>query len=170
VITRVHLILAVLALCTVLYLSHRLAVVRADLATEHALRLKEQRDTASALAAAQATARKAEHDQAVRFAQLDAQHQQELADAQRSSDRVIADLQSGALRLRQRLAAAAAAGAGHTGAAAASSGADEGTGLRPEDAGFLVRLADSADADIRALQAVVLDDRQLCGAAAQQKD
>ena len=134
-------------------LALRLDAAHGDLATEHSARL-----AAEETAAAEAAVRKTEQEQAARFALLDAQHQAELDDAKTSSDRVIADLRSGALKLRQRLATATANDSPEVAAGTGSS--DESPGLRPADAGFLVRLADSCDADIRAAQAVIADDRR----------
>lgn len=79
------------------------------------------------------------------------------ADALAARESTIADLRSGALRLRDHWtcprvpAVEAGTGAG---------GRDEATDLRQAGAADLVRLADEADADIRACQAVIAADRE----------
>lgn len=73
-------------------------------------------------------------------------------DAQAATDRTIADLRSGNLRLRKQLAARTC----RTGeASAAAGGRDEveTTGLSNADGEFLIRLADEADDAVRQLSA-----------------
>jgi hypothetical protein len=124
------------------------------------------RDKSDADAKQKATddARKAEQDHAAALAAIAAQHQQEMQDAKAQTDKTLADLRDGNLRLRSRLAAATS-DQHLPGAAAGSSGSDpsQSTGLQPADVQFLVQLAADADDAVRQLnacQAVVADDRK----------
>jgi hypothetical protein len=144
---------------------------------EHMARVAEvsRINSAHDKALADANAKRAEAEQAARdteakrvadMASLDANYQKELSDAKTVSDRTIADLQSGNVRLRQRFTCNAGHGTvSSTGKAgtSTSSGDAAGTGgLRQSDADFLVRLADAADRcaiQVKALQDVVRKDR-----------
>lgn len=75
------------------------------------------------------------------------------------SDRVIADLRAGNLRLRQ-LWQAQAATADLSQAVARAAQSDEGARDREESAGRIVRAADECDAQVRGLQAVIEADRR----------
>lgn len=93
------------------------------------------------------------------LAEIEAQHEKELQDAKSKSDRVIADLRAGTLRLRKQWQCPATA-AGVSTPAARGSVAAGATDDRDQSAGRIVRAAAEADAEIRALQAIVLEDRQ----------
>jgi hypothetical protein len=120
----------------------------AELARDHA---QQQSAMAAEIQRLQDEAVQLEREAAQELAALSARHAQETRDAQAITDRTLADLRSGTLRLRQRLAAA------HCdtvpGAAAGADGGDAagGTGLRPEDADFLVRESARADSVVRRL-------------------
>lgn len=120
---------------------------------------------ASALALLQAKVRQQEQDKAAELAAIDQQHQQDIANREAISNRTIADLRAGTVRLRSDIAANEFAASVRLPSAAASTGqrnAAAGVGLRIADAEFLVRTADEADqvADqLRACQAVVRADR-----------
>lgn len=103
-----------------------------------------------------AAARQAEHDHAEALTEASAAYQEQLRHEKASRDRTIADLQSGALRLRVELARRETAG----GSAAAEG--DAGAGrcdaeaygeLSPAAAGFLVDLATEADDVVHQLTA-----------------
>ncbi|MBV6687342.1 hypothetical protein KV692_05470 [Xanthomonas euvesicatoria pv. physalidis] len=102
-------------------------------------------------------ARATEHKQAEVLADIGAKHEEDRQAAQAVPDAVVADLRSGALKLRdgwascetQRLAEASA-GARER---------DAGTQRREEFAGRIVRIGRDADDQLRACQAVVLADR-----------
>lgn len=119
---------------------------------------------ASAAVVLQAQVVADEHARQANIAAIDAQHQQDIANEKINSDRIIADLRSGAIRLRDKFSATSGASAGLPGAAA-NAGLDhaaQGIQLQDEDAGFLIRFASDADqvADqLRACQAVVRADR-----------
>lgn len=83
---------------------------------------------------------------------LAAQYEQEKADAQAASDRLVADLRAGNERLHQRWQAAVAT-AGLSATAAAASFADGGADDRFHSAGRIVGAADRCDAQVIALQA-----------------
>src|SRR5690606_28362948 len=73
---------------------------KAELALAHV-----QRDAAQQVATAEAKARQAEQKRVKDLADLAAQHEKELQDAQGRTDRRVADLLSGNLRLRREIAA-----------------------------------------------------------------
>ena len=93
------------------------------------------------------------------IAAIDARHAQELKDAQAKSDAVIADLRDGTLRLRREWAGCEAA-AGVSGAPAGAGEPDAAAERRADSAAAIVRIGADADAQIRALQAVIKADRQ----------
>ncbi len=152
----------------VLSLKDQISDLQTELSTAQLQHERQAREASDALALAHAEIRELEHAHAQRLAAIDSRHQQEFADAQTAADRTVADLRHGALRLRKQLAATSCpAGLQFAGP---SPGVDiEAPGLRPEDAGFLVRLADECDADLRAAQAVIDEDRRLCGSQPQQE-
>ncbi len=103
-----------------------------------------------------AAARQAEHDHAAALTEASAAYQEQLRHEKTSRDRTIADLQSGALRLRVELARRETAG----GSAAAEGDAGPGRcdagafgELSPAAAGFLVDLATEADDVVHQLTA-----------------
>lgn len=120
---------------------------------------------ASALSLLQAKVRQQEQDKAAELAAIDQRHQQEIHDREAISNRTIADLRAGTVRLRSDIAANEFAASVRLPSVAAGTGqrhAAQGVGLRIADAEFLVRTADEADqvADqLRACQAVVRADR-----------
>lgn len=109
-----------------------------------------------ALASEQA-ARSTEHQQAEALADIGAKHEEDRQAAQAVPDAVVADLRSGALKLRdgwascetQRLTEASA------GAAERNAAAER----RDEFAGAVVRVGRDADDQLRACQAVIIEDR-----------
>ncbi|MET4680444.1 lysis system i-spanin subunit Rz [Stenotrophomonas rhizophila] len=102
-------------------------------------------------------ARATEHTQADTMATIGAKHEEDRAAAPAVVDAVVADLRSGALRLRNDLAAC------HTGllsqAAAGTLERDAATQRREEFAGRVVRIGRDADDQLRACQAVIQADR-----------
>jgi hypothetical protein len=120
---------------------------------------------ASALALLQAQVRKQEQDKAAELAAIADKHQQDIANREAISNRTIADLRAGTVRLRSDIAANEFAASVRLPSAAAGTGqrpAAQGVGLRIADAEFLIRTANEADqvADqLRACQAVVRADR-----------
>jgi len=86
---------------------------------------------------------------------LAARYEKEKADAQAVSDRVVADLRAGTVRLHARWEAAAAT-AELSSAAAAASQPDGGAAGRFESAGRAIGAADQCDAQVRGLQAFAL--------------
>lgn len=114
---------------------------------------------AQAQAKAEAAARVKEQTGAVAMAAINAQHAQELEHAKQDADAVITDLRDGNLRLRREWAGCqATVGVPETAAGAAKP--DATAEQRAKGARDLVRIAAEADAQIRALQAVVKADRQ----------
>lgn len=111
---------------------------------EHALQDSKDRE------AAQAAARKTERAHAQALAALAATHAKEQADAAVKTERTVADLRAGTLRLRRELAARPV---DLPGTDTSGSTGTSGPGLRPEDAEFLVREADRADGVVRDLNA-----------------
>lgn len=98
-----------------------------------------------------------ERKQAADFNAVAQQYEKDKADAKATSDRVVADLRSGALRLRDRWSTQVLAGQA---AAAASAGKpDAAADDRAASAGRIVRAAADADAQIRALQATLTAER-----------
>lgn len=84
----------------------------------------------------------------------------EQADADREIDTLRARVRAGDLQLRKRFTCAQGTAGAATAAAAAVAGGEEGTGLGPADADFLVRIAAEGDAAIR--------ERNLCIALAKE--
>ena len=109
------------------------------------------------MAKAEATARAKEQSDADRMAVIEQTYKQEQADAKAKSDRVIADLKSGALRMRKEWQCPSDHNVPEAGSGVA--GTDAIAQLRAEDASALVRLGAEADAEIRALQQVIRQDR-----------
>lgn len=95
--------------------------------------------------------------QAEAIAQIGFRYEREKADALKAQDAVIADLRSGAIRLRKQWRCSPAP------VSDAPSGAgspDDAADLRNTDAGNLIGIAASCDAQVRALQAVITTDRE----------
>jgi hypothetical protein len=123
--------------------------------------LKTQYQQASDKAASEARAKA--QAQAQQMAQTHAYYEQELSDANDAAGRTIADLRAGNLRLRANWLSCQAA-AGVPGAAASTGGPDDAADGRQRIALDLFRAIDPIvrrqDAKIRALQAVVMSDRE----------
>lgn len=102
-------------------------------------------------------ARRAEQTQAVAFASIAQQNEQDKIDAKAYSDRVIADLHTGALRLRDRWATQSLSQ--QAGVAASTSAPDAVADDRAASAGRIVRAARDADDQIRGLQEVLRVER-----------
>ncbi|WP_313424153.1 lysis system i-spanin subunit Rz [Stenotrophomonas rhizophila] len=102
-------------------------------------------------------ARAVEHSQADTMATIGAKHEEDRAAAPAVADAVVADLRSGALRLRHDLAACHTDLLSQT--AAGTLERDAATQRREEFAGRVVRIGRDADDQLRACQAVVAADR-----------
>jgi hypothetical protein len=133
-------------------------------AKEHAKTVKVQsefsayRAAALAVAAqARADAKAVEQSQADQFATVADQLQKDQAHALASRDSVIADLRSGALKLRKQWACPAGIHLPET--AAGASGGDDSANLRQTGAGDLIGLADAADAQVTACQSILRAER-----------
>lgn len=127
----------------------------ADKAASSRDAMEGERDAARAEADAAAKTLKTERDTAAAANALATQYEKEKADAQTSSDRLIADLRAGNQRLHQRWQASIAT-AELSAAAAASSQPDGRADDRIESAGRAVGAAAQCDAQVRALQAYAL--------------
>ena len=115
---------------------------------------KQAADLAIARADAERLARQAERDSALAMASIDNAYQKGQADGKAQADRTIADLRSGAARLRERFTCPAAeSDLPDPGTSTGRSDAAAASGLQPEDAEFLIREAERADAVVRQLQA-----------------
>ncbi|WP_232767750.1 lysis system i-spanin subunit Rz, partial [Stenotrophomonas sp. Bg11-02] len=102
-------------------------------------------------------ARATEHQQASTLATIGAKHEEDRAAAPAVADAVVADLRSGALRLRNDLAACHTDRLSH--AAASAGQRDAAPDLGVTLAGPAVRIGRDADDQLRACQAVVAADR-----------
>ena len=131
---------------------------RAELAEYKAQVASDAAEVSRLAAEAASKAAASQRIQFATFNRIERNYEQEKKDAEHNSSRIADDLRTGNLRLRHRLAAQEATAALATDVLSASTSAgsaQSGTGLRPEDAVFLVRLADSADADIRARNRII---------------
>jgi hypothetical protein len=102
-------------------------------------------------------ARATEHTQADTMATIGAKHEEDRAAAPAVVDAVVADLRSGALRLRNDLAACHTDLLSQTAAGALER--DAATQRREEFAGRVVRIGRDADDQLRACQVVIAADR-----------
>jgi hypothetical protein len=102
-------------------------------------------------------ARVTEHTQADTMSTIGAKHEEDRAAAPAVADAVVADLRSGALRLRNDLAACHTDLLSQT--AAGTLERDAATQRREEFAGRVVRIGRDADDQLRACQAVIQADR-----------
>ncbi|MEA9551731.1 hypothetical protein ABFU65_12015 [Xanthomonas campestris pv. raphani] len=102
-------------------------------------------------------ARATEHQQAKALADIGAKHEEDRQAAQAVPDAVVADLRSGALKLRDGWASCETQRL--TEAAAGTRERDAGTQRREEFAGRIVRIGRDADDQLRACQSVVAADR-----------
>lgn len=114
-----------------------------------------ERDAARAEADAAAKTLKAERGSAAAANNLASKYEKEKNDAQKASDRLIADLRAGNQRLHQRWKASIAT-AELSAAAAAASQSDGRADDRIESAGRVVGAAAQCDAQVRGLQAYAL--------------
>jgi hypothetical protein len=101
--------------------------------------------------------RATEHHQADTMASIGAKHEEDRAAAPAVADVVVADLRSGALRLRHDLAACHTDLLSQTAAGALER--DAATERREEFASRVVRIGRDADDQLRACQAVIAADR-----------
>lgn len=145
-------VLAVSAVLLVLFLAYRHGVNTTDTAWQ-AKWDKQAAQLATARADAERLARQAERDSAQAMATIDNAYQQGKADAKAEYDRVIADLRAGNVRLRERFKCPAANDLPGAGTSTGGSDAAEARGLQRDDAEFLIREAERADAVVRQLQA-----------------
>lgn len=135
---------------------------------QYELKLSEQSAAnAQALANAQADVRNKEQAAAQEQAAIVATYEDKQSNAKTNTDRIIADLRSGAIRLRSDLASAQCALASVSDIAAGTGKRDAActAGLRPADAEFLIRFAARADAvarQLQAAQAIIIADRKTC--------
>lgn len=122
----------------------------------------QQRENAELIAAnarileLTAAARRAEQAHASALAKASSTYQEQLQHEKTRHDRAIADVQSGALRLRIELARRETAGGGATTEGGSSAGRCDGEThgeLSPAAAGFLIGLASEADAVVHQLTA-----------------
>jgi len=116
-----------------------------------------QAGVSSAVAEQVNQARATEHTQADTMATIGAKHEEDRAAAPAVADAVVADLRSGALRLRNDLAACHTDLLSQT--AAGTLERDAATQRREEFAGRVVRIGRDADDQLRACQAVIQADR-----------
>ncbi len=126
------------------------------LAQQKALHAEHLAAYAKAAAEAQAAARAAEAQSAAGMAAIDEQLTQERARAEQTIADLRSDLDAGRVRLRSRFTCPSA---DVPKAGPASGPGDGGSGLRNTDAQFLVRLADACDAQVRAAQNIIRNDR-----------
>ena len=119
-----------------------------------------ERDKADATAVTEAVqdARQAEHTQAGKLADIGAKHEEDRRDAAGVPDAVVADLQSGALQLRDELAGCATDRL--SGATAAAIERDAAAQLRGEIAGAVVQVGVDADNHVNSSHAVIWADRE----------
>lgn len=127
----------------------------ADQAASSRDAMEIERDAARAEADAAAKTLKAERGSAAAANNLASKYEKEKNDAQKASDRLIADLRAGNQRLHQRWQASIAT-AELSAAAAAASQSDGRADDRIESAGRVVGAAAQSDAQVRGLQAYAL--------------
>ncbi|MHC1655487.1 endopeptidase [Stenotrophomonas riyadhensis] len=127
----------------------------ADQAASSRDAMEIERDAARAGADAAAKTLKAERGSAAAANNLASKYEKEKNDAQKASDRLIADLRAGNQRLHQRWQASIAT-AELSAAAAAASQSDGRADDRIESAGRVVGAAAQCDAQVRGLQAYAL--------------
>lgn len=118
---------------------------------------RQQASTSAAVVEQVNQARATEHAQAETMATIGAKHEEDRAAAPAVVDAVVADLRSGALRLRNDLAACHTDLLSQTAAGALER--DAATQRREEFAGRVVRIGRDADDQLRACQTVIAADR-----------
>lgn len=139
---------------------HKAETARAETATTKAKGQLEtfRREAAESVAAAQAEARQQEQRHAADLSRISYQYEQEKKDAQAVANRVADDLRSGAARVHQRWEACAAT-SGLSGAQPSAGFADAAQRDREESIGRVIAAARGCDAQVSALQKVILSDR-----------
>jgi hypothetical protein len=128
----------------------------AHLTSQHA---QEARRIAELTVVASEAARSSERKQAQALDAIAAQYEKDKTDAQATSDRTIADLRSGNVRLRRRWACPPAASVPGTSASTAQSDADATD--REASAARIIHAAADADNQIKRLQDTLRDERKL---------
>lgn len=123
---------------------------------------KAAKHVAELTLAASEAARASEAKQAANFDAIAQKYEQDKANAQQASDRVIADLRSGALRLRKQWQCPPAS---VPGPAAGAGKPDGGADDREQGPADLVRAGRDADDQIRALQEALRSERKPASAA-----
>lgn len=119
-----------------------------------------QGDDARALAKAEAKALQQQQQAEQRYAAAQATYEKETSDAKATYDSNVAALRAGTLRLRNQWSCTSSLAASVQHAAASGPSPDAAADLRYQSASDLVRNADAADTQIRALQAIVRADHQ----------
>lgn len=110
--------------------------------------------SATAQTIAEQVARSIERAQSAAVAAVASGYQRGLSDAQENADRLVADLRAGNVQLRAQWRGCEADRVPAT--AAPTGGADAAEQGRRDSAGRIVRAADACDAQVSALQALVL--------------
>lgn len=137
----------------------RLHSLQTDMAEAQSAFDRERLQLAQAGAAAEAHARSAELRSANAEAAADALYHQEM-DRAKHTEKTLADLRAGTLRLRHDPAAACPGGVPQPGAGAG--GAADPADQWRADAAAAIGIADESDALIRALQSTVKDAQRTC--------
>jgi hypothetical protein len=119
---------------------------------------RERERLAGEHAAALAAALSRERQLAREMADAGEHYEQELRNARKESDRVAADLRGNVLRLRQRWAGCETRHLSATPPAARQP--DAAAADRADSAGRIVRAADQCDAQVKALQALLMAERK----------
>lgn len=148
-------------LCVAFFFGHHLGAQAGavKLAKATAAAAQDAAHVADLATKASEAARVAEHTQAQAFATISQQYEQDEADAQIRYEHTLAGLRSGTLRLRSTWnCPRTVAGVPEAGAGAGKP--DAATSDRDESAARVVRAAAEADAQIRALQAILTAERQ----------
>lgn len=149
----IRVLLAALLLAAGIIAVQAMRMHRAELTIAHLQTSAEQ-----ARAEAQTAARKAEHTIAIAHARAAEEYERGKEHAKVEADRVVADLNAGAIRLRNHWASCETQRLSDIAATAAEPDAAEQH--RRESASRIVRAAAECDAQVAGLQAVVLADRE----------
>ena len=154
---RTLVVAILLLLCVIVWQRGSVSIAHraADQAASSRDAMEIERDAARAEADAAAKTLKAERGSAAAANNLASKYEKEKNDAQKASDRLIADLRAGNQRLHQRWQASIAT-AELSAAAAAASQSDGRADDRIESAGRVVGAAAQSDAQVRGLQAYAL--------------
>ena len=150
---------AVALLVAAFYAGHHVAAQagQINLAAVTQANAKSAQHVAELATKASEAARAAEHKQAVAFDAIANQYEQDKAHADADQARLVADLRAERVRLRPVWRCPAA---GVPGASARAGERDAEAADRAESAARIVRAAADADAQIRALQAILTAERQ----------